>query len=127
MYISRNGSSITVKDFAASKGKATQFEIAHDPKQLQFVDIEMVQPRLKDAHGKATIAPSGGFTPQQIRRLALAYIAASVRRKMWLIPAYHKNVDPGHRDDPKNFDLVIWTAAIEEILSRLEKIGRNRH
>jgi hypothetical protein len=126
MYISRNGSSVTVTDFSQSRGMATQFEIAHDHKQRNFVDIEMVQPRLKDTHGKYTVGPAGGFTPQQVQRLALAYVAASVRRKIWLIPAYHKNVDPGHRDDPKNFDLDSWANDIQSILDQIEETAGDK-
>ena len=53
-----------------------------------------------------------GFSEKQMDRLALVYIAASVRRGSWLIPAFHATVDagiPNAHDDPQNFDLQLWT------------------
>lgn len=63
-------------------------------------------------------APTPGFSDAQEKRLALAYIVASVRAGRWLIPAYHFNVDngiPDGHDDPQNTDLAAWVAKIEAI------------
>lgn len=87
--------------------------------------MELVQPRRRDPQGgpkNDAIAPEPGFTPAQLRRLALLYVAASARRGEWLIPAFHAAVDagiPGAHDDPQRFSLADWATAIESELARL--------
>ena len=63
-------------------------------------------------------SPSPGFTAQQLDRLALLYVAASVRRGQWLLPAFHAAIDagiPNAHDDPQNFDLDGWLASLERL------------
>jgi hypothetical protein len=77
----------------------------------RFIHVENVQPRRKDPAGPPhndRIAPIPGFTRAQYRTLALLYVLASARAGMWLIPAFHANIDrgiPEAHDDPQNFDL----------------------
>jgi hypothetical protein len=69
------------------------------------------------------IAPNPGLTAPQLDRLALVYIAASVRRAKWMIPAFHAAIDEGisdAHDDPQNFDLADWAG---RICQQLEVIG----
>ena len=83
-------------------------------------------PRRGDPAGGArndAIAPEPGFTRAQYRRLAEAYVAASLRAGMWLVPAYHATLDnglPDGHDDPQNFDLPAWDAELAAVLSQLE-------
>ena len=88
-----------------------------------------MQPRIGDPAipkpGKTAndaIAPDPGFSDAQYERLALLYVAASVRRGEWLIPAFHAAIDSGFaggHDDPQKFDLGKWAAAIADLLNKL--------
>jgi len=108
-----------------------------------FLHIENIQPRRCDPdvrmccrkcviRGKETlccndaIAPEPGFSDAQLSRLALVYVAASVRRGTWLIPVFHCVLDthpqiaPGLRhDDPQNFDVQAWAASLQRLLSEI--------
>lgn len=56
-------------------------------------------------------------------RLALTYIAASVRRGEWLVPAFHAVVDEGlanGHDDPQNFDVADWS---QHLCGYLKQLG----
>jgi hypothetical protein len=92
----------------------------------RFLHVELVQPRRRDPAGGArndAIAPQPGFTETQYRRLAEAYVAASLRTGTWLIPAYHAVLDnglPDGHDDPQNFDLPAWDGQLAAVLSQLE-------
>jgi hypothetical protein len=69
------------------------------------------------------VAPDPGFSTPQLRRLALVYIAASVRRSKWLIPTFHAAVDagiPGAHDDPQNFNLQSWSDMIHDVLCEMK-------
>src|SRR5262249_41348756 len=96
-------------------------EIRHSNKRKVSVNVELVQPRLRDARGIDAIAPTPGFTDPQLDRLALVYIAASVRRGQWLIPAFHGVVDfgVGSHDDPQNFDLEHWASCLAALLQEI--------
>lgn len=51
------------------------------------------------------------FSDAELKRLALVYVAASLRRGQWLIPAFHAVIDSGFKDghdDPQCFDLEKW-------------------
>ncbi len=84
------------------------------PAKGLFLHIENVQPRVGEPavppvgrEANDLIAPDPGFTAAQYKRLALIYIAASVRRGEWLIPGFHAVIDSGisgAHDDPQNFD-----------------------
>jgi hypothetical protein len=84
----------------------------------------MIQPRRGGpGHRRSGIAaPDPGFTSAQYDRLALLYVVASVRAGEWLVPAFHAVLDGdirGGHDDPQNFDLGAFAAALEEVIARL--------
>jgi hypothetical protein len=86
----------------------------------RFLHHELVQPR-KFKNGVDCLSPDPGFTPIQYELLALCYLATSVRRGRWLIPALHCVIDleVGDHDDPQSFNLVAWDNAIATLLSEL--------
>jgi hypothetical protein len=89
-----------------------------------FLGVELIQPRKLDARGIDATAPSPGFTETQLDRLALTYIAASVRRGQWMIPAFHAAIDsglPNAHDDPQNFDLKVWAQRLRVLLDAISK------
>jgi hypothetical protein len=68
------------------------------------------------------IAPDPGLTDAQLERLALVYLAASVRSGKWLIPAYHSPIDlgfPDAHDDPQNFNLQTWTTKLRALIDEI--------
>jgi hypothetical protein len=70
------------------------------------------------------IAPSPGLSDAQLDRLALVYVAASLRRGEWLVPAFHAAIDaglPDAHDDPQNFDLAHWGERLCLLLRDLGK------
>ena len=122
VFVARDGSSFTQVDMA-EPWRATKFEKRDKALRGLFLHVENVQPR-RSAPGKAddAVAPVPGFTDAQSRRLALVYVAASVRAGKWLIPAYHAVIDAGIKDghdDPQNFDLPAWAGHVGEIVGRL--------
>ena len=125
VYVNRLGRSVTVHDFAVAN-YASKLEKDKPTLTGLFLHIELVQPRRSDpAGGKGNdgLAPEPGFTATQYERLALLYIAASVRRGTWLIPAFHAVLDTGYpngHDDPQHFSLAAWSAAIERLAAVLE-------
>lgn len=127
VFINRLGDSVTAVNFR-TPWRATKYEldICGQPCKGLFLNVETVQPRRSDPQGRSgndAIAPNPGFTDAQLDRLALVYIAASVRRGKWLIPAFHACVDAGYRnahDDPQNFDLERWASRLNGLL---EEIG----
>lgn len=130
LFINRLGSSINTVDFGSAlpeKKFGTKFArdfLKEEAKGLQ-IHIELIQPRRSDpngAKGNDAIAPIPGFTKAQYDRLALVYLAVSVRRGSWLIPAFHAAIDAGIKnahDDPQNFDLEEWCKSIASLLSNL--------
>jgi 3D (Asp-Asp-Asp) domain-containing protein len=88
-----------------------------------FLGVELVQPRRSDPSGPVgndMHAPSNGFTQAQLERLAVVYLAASVRRGKWLIPAFHAVLDSydlGGHDDPQNFDLERWDSQLAKVIA----------
>ena len=147
IFVNRLGESVTKNDFSVQSFQATKYEGARLSKEFcskkpqtcepnwkarvaerqgLFVHIELIQPR----HCKNPvagckddlIAPEPGFTRQQLKRLALLYMAASVRRGVWLMPAFHAAVDAGRKDghdDPQNFQMNIWLEELNSILGEL--------
>jgi hypothetical protein len=123
----RVGASRTITDFNLARTRpATKLEMNSVAPQARkvFLHVENIQPRIKPAGSWGHIAPDPGFSPSQIHRLALVYVAASVRAGRWLIPALHFNVDSGAtalepHDDPQKFDLAAWTAAVESIAGEI--------
>jgi hypothetical protein len=132
IFINRLGESVTAVQFNSSlpqKRFGTKFardRLQESAKGLQL-HVELVQPRRSDPLGKTgndAIAPFPGFTDAQMDRLALIYVAASVRRGEWLIPAFHAALDAGiadAHDDPQNFDLNRWAVRLDLLLRQLKK------
>lgn len=90
-----------------------------------FLHIELIQPRKSDTNKvNDAIAPTPGFSEAQLKRLALVYIVASVRRGQWLIPTYHAVLDNGlsdGHDDPQNFDLNKWDSILGNLIQNIMK------
>ena len=127
VFISRTGLSVTAVDFS-EPWRATKFEM-HDTllrRKGLFLHIEMVQPRRRDPDGPArnqARAPIPGLTPAQYDRLAVVYVAASVRAGTWLVPAFHAVLDAGRidgHDDPQNFEIDAFASSVTRLLSALE-------
>lgn len=135
VFVNRVGESATKANFSAVV-KATKYEAgkdipngaarqqARDRRRGLFLHIELIQPRRRsNAHSTFfDIAPSPGFAPAQLDRLALLYVVASVRSRRWLLPAFHASVDAtiaDAHDDPQNFDLGSWLASVKNLLARL--------
>ena len=131
VFVNRLGASITTTPFdeTTRKGWGTKFArdfLKADGKGLQ-IHIELIQPRRRDAaHSNPDndlLAPFPGFTGKQYEKLALLYVAASVRRGIWLIPAYHSSIDAGIKDahdDPQNFELRKFAGALKGLQKRLK-------
>ena len=131
IFVNRLGASITTTAFNESvkKGWGTKFArdvLKIDAKGLQ-IHIELIQPRRRDINNSNLendlIAPFPGFTDGQYERLAVLYIAASVRRGTWLIPAYHSAMDAGIKDahdDPQNFELKKFADKLKSILKKID-------
>ena len=147
LFVNRLGDSITKNDFSVQNALATKYELAKltatpckkrpdlceknwqqkvKERSGLFVHIELIQPRhcLKLVPGCKgdRIAPIPGFTEEQIRRLALLYMVASIRRGIWLIPAFHDPIDAGRKDghdDPQNFEMSVWTRELQNLLDQL--------
>lgn len=130
VFVARTGASKTGFDFR-ERWNAVKLEgLVPDGKATGlFLHVENVQPRIGDpaipAAGKNPndlVAPSPGFSDPQYERLALVYVAASVRRGSWLIPAFHAVIDSGLRnahDDPQNFDLKRWSDTLSSLIGRI--------
>lgn len=121
VFINRLGLSATGHDFKQG-WRSTQYEGQTTRRRGLFLAVENIQPRRLDSHGIDSEAPSPGFTDAQLDRLALVYIAASLRRGQWLIPAFHGVIDlrAGTHDDPQNFDLNKWAERLEVLLRSIQ-------
>ncbi len=127
VFVSRVGSSVTPVDFSIP-WRSTGYEVdfCGVPCKGLFLSVEMVQPRRSDPRGRFgndAIAPTPGFADAQLDRLALVYIAASVRRGKWMIPAFHSCIDAqkyGDHDDPQNFDLQRWDDRLRTVLADIQ-------
>jgi hypothetical protein len=131
IFVNRLGASITTTPFdeTVRKGWGTKFArdfLKTDGKGLQ-IHIELIQPRRRDASKpnpeNDLFAPFPGFTDKQYERLALLYIAASVRRGTWLIPGYHSAIDAGIKDahdDPQNFELPKFAGYLKNLQKKLK-------
>lgn len=132
VFVNRLGQSITTTPFdqPVAKGFGTKFArdfLKAEAKGIQ-IHIELIQPRRRDPAvsnpNNDRIAPVPGFTEKQYERLALLYIAASVRGEKWLIPAYHSAIDAGIKDahdDPQNFELERFASEIKRIIKLIGK------
>jgi len=132
VYVNRLGESATAANFEQTVG-ATKFERRNLERKGLFIHVELIQPRRRDPNGGTSndaIAPEPGFTGKQLERLALLYVAASVRRGRWLLPAFHAAVDagiPNAHDDPQNFDMNGWLASLETLLGELGGSSHHRY
>jgi hypothetical protein len=128
VFINRLGDSVTTQPLSQPSNWATKFERDRlDRQGGLMLHVELVQPRRRDPNGGArndAIAPQSGFTDAQLDRLALVYVAASLRKGEWLIPAFHSAVDsgiPDAHDDPQNFDLERWATRLDALITDLNK------
>jgi len=134
VFINRVGESITALDFSVP-WRATKYEVQYLGKRSRglFLHVELIQPRREDPQGlpgNDAIAPDLGFTVAQLRRLALVYLAASMRAGKGLIPGFHAALDagiPGAHDDPQHFDLPLWGKQIASIVEAIVRIQHNQH
>jgi hypothetical protein len=120
VFINRLGQSKTIHNYSQAS-RATKRERKPIMKGL-FLHHENIQPRIKGAFKFAAVGPDPGFTGVQLERLAVCYVAASLRAGNWLIPAFHCVLDLGisdGHDDPQNFDLFQWVAAVEKVVSEV--------
>ena len=130
VFVNRAGESLTVVDFGepVKRGFGTKFarDFLKQPAKGLQIHIELVQPRRRDKNRQPenndAIAPVPGFTEKQYEKLALLYVAASLRRGFWLIPGFHAAVDAGIKDahdDPQNFELEKFAEKLRIILKKL--------
>jgi hypothetical protein len=119
-WTNRVGGSITEVPFDQPL-RSTKFESCLDTpaKAGLFLAVENTQPRVQDPKGPGNndfTAPRPGFTDTQYDRLALLYLAASIRAGHWLVPAFHAVLDTyfleGH-DDPQHFRMRAFSGAVE--------------
>lgn len=121
VFINRRGESVTKVDFSENY-RTTKFENQKISRRNMFVSVELIQPRRSYPEGSNTndaIAPTPGFTEQQLTRLAVIYFASSIRAGHYLIPAYHAVLDagiPDGHDDPQNFDLARFDIILDRVL-----------
>jgi hypothetical protein len=134
VFINRLGESVTAVDFKTElpePNHGTKFARDHlrNKGKGLYLHVELVQPRRSDPQGKPNndaVAPVPGFTDAQLERLALVYVAASVRRGAWLIPAFHAAIDvgiPDAHDDPQNFDTPRWADHLRALLKAIVASG----
>ncbi len=128
LVVTRDGRSRTLTDWKVERSisatKLEQKKLLPASKKV-FVHVENVQPRRKPPGAYAWIAPTPAFTPSQLRRLALAYVTASLRAGRWLVPALHYNVDKGGpsgsaNDDPQGFDLKVWVDTVQAVTEEVQ-------
>jgi hypothetical protein len=131
MFIDRRGEMLVGHEFSVPwRATKTETRIIGDPARGLFIHIELVQPRRRDPRAgprNYAVAPEPGFTPAQYDRLALLYVVASVRAGEWMVPAFHAVIDarlPDAHDDPQNFDLTRFDAALGRLLGAMDH-GRN--
>lgn len=124
LIISRDGRSRALQPWGTARtSPATKLEQTNfvPAARRVFVHVENIQPRLKSPGSWGWRAPMPGFGPAQEKRLALAYMVASLRAGRWLIPAYHFNIDAGlstdAHDDPQHADLASWVTQLDALES----------
>jgi hypothetical protein len=126
VFVNRRGEVYVGHDFA-TPWRATRLEsrFAGNAARGRFIHIELIQPRRSDpdlGQGNDALAPAPGFSEAQYRRLAQLYVVASVRSGTWLLPGFHAVLDsgiPGGHDDPQNFDLEAFDAALGRVIGEL--------
>lgn len=132
-FIDRRGAILWGHDFS-TPWRATKLEsrIVGIPAKGLFIHIENVEPRRRDPNGPSDndwIAPRPGLTANQYDRLALLYLYASRRAGVWLIPAFHGDVDegiPAAHDDPQNFELNAFARALRGRIQAIKAVERRQ-
>ncbi|WP_435354256.1 hypothetical protein [Emticicia sp. SJ17W-69] len=126
IFIDRMGNSITQNNLK-TPWRATKLELKAIGVASRglFLHVELIQPRKADPNKvNDAIAPMPGFSQAQLKRLALLYIVASVRKGQWLIPTYHAVLDNGlsdGHDDPQNFDLNDWGSILSTLIQNINQ------
>jgi len=128
MFINRRGEMLVGHELSVP-WRATKLEtqVVGEPAKGMFIHIESVQPRRRDPRGgprNDAVAPEPGFTAEQYDRLALLYLVASRRSEIWMVPAFHAAIDegiPNAHDDPQNFELAKFDAALGLLLTRIRQ------
>ncbi|MEO7178013.1 MAG: hypothetical protein ABIW83_04145, partial [Allosphingosinicella sp.] len=130
IFIARTGGSLTTHDYS-EPWRATKTEscVLLLPSKGLFLHHELVQPRRSDPDGKAgndhfaPEPPLQAITDAQLDRLALAYVAASLRARHWLVPAFHATIDQGigdGHDDPQGFRLSDWATRVAQLIAAVK-------
>ncbi len=128
VFVNRRGEIYVAEDFSSPlrATKLERFEYGGRLTRGMFLHVELVQPRRHDPSGSAEnhgAAPEVGFSAAQYRRAAQLYVLASARAGEWLIPAFHANIDrliPEAHDDPQNFSLPAFDAALADIIAEVQ-------
>jgi hypothetical protein len=126
IFINRLGDSATTNKYSRKTKAATKFELNshHGPEILGlFLHHELIQPRIRGKYSYHALAPDPGFPSDTYQRLAVCYLAASVRKGQFLIPALHAAIDtsiPDAHDDPQKFDLAAWSEALATITEQVQ-------
>lgn len=125
LFIARDGHSLVTQDYSVPwRGTKTESCALLVPSRGLFLHNELVQPRRSDPPGSvgndrlAPAPPLQAVTDAQLDRLALAYVAASVRAGRWLVPAFHAAIDEGlgdGHDDPQRFRLGDWAGRVARV------------
>lgn|SRR5215469_5324700 len=126
VFVTRVGTSFTHSDFSHTE-LSTKYVIRYRQRSNQFLNTELIQPRISgNSRGTGdAVAPQPGFPVSQLERLAVIYVAASLRHGSWLVPAYHAVVDyefrnnPRMHDDPQNFSLDTWAELLGAVLKAI--------
>jgi hypothetical protein len=129
LFLNRIGQ-VLVGQSLSRPWRATKLEtrVIGLPAKGLFLHVETVMPRRRDPAIEGwndAIAPAPGFSAPQYDRLAILYIALSVRAGGWLIPAQHATMDhglPQAHDDPQNFRIKDYDRALHR---RLRALPRN--
>ena len=129
VFVTRVGTSFTHSDFSHTE-LSTKYAVRHRQRSNQFLNTELIQPRISgNSRGTGdAIAPQPGFPTSQLERLAVIYVAASLRHGSWLVPAFHAVVDYEFRnnarmhDDPQNFSLYTWSELLGSLLKAIHGV-----
>jgi hypothetical protein len=128
IFVNRIGDSKTTTPFneGMTATKTERYILGDANSKGLYLHIELIQPRkfMKGfGRNNDADAPKPGFTPPQYKRLALLYTIASVRKGEWMIPGFHAAVDQNIRfchDDPQNFELLEFFAALNNVWAAIE-------
>jgi hypothetical protein len=83
VFVNRLGQSKTILDYSKASRGATKRELRNPIEKGLYLHHENIQPRIKGAFKFAAIGPDPGFTAVQLERLAVCYLAASLRAGNW--------------------------------------------